>query len=129
MMDLYKKLEAEGKIGKFFMDKDGQLKARPFQEFPKTIRVKHPDGDVRELIVNSAREELAAQTFETSAAEVDPVVKERNELLEMVAERDAKAQVQEGKMAQMEREMAEMRKLMAEATAKAVAKTEDEDDE
>jgi hypothetical protein len=112
MLDIYKRMEAEGKIGKFYKDADGVLRAKPFMEFPKVIRVKMPDGTTVERIVNSAREELAAQSFEAGIAESDPVVKERNELLEMVAERDAKAQVQTEQMAQMKAELDEMRKLL-----------------
>ena len=120
MLDIYKRMEAEGKIGKFFKDADGVLRAKPFVEFPKLIRVKLPDGTTVERIVNSAREELAAQSFETSAADTDPIIKERNELLEMVAERDAKAQVQAEEMAQMRAELDEMRRLMvAKPTPKA----------
>jgi hypothetical protein len=126
MLDIYKKMEAEGKIGKFFKDTDGSLKARPFMEFPKTIRVQRPDGTIMEKVVHSAREEIAAQSFESAAAEVDPVVKERNELLEMVAERDAKAQVKDQEMAQMRAELDEMRKLLM---SRPVAKAEAEGDE
>jgi len=118
MLDIYKRMEAEGKIGKFYKDADGVLRAKPFAEFPKVIRVKTPDGTTVERIVNSAREELAAQSFEAGLADVDPVVKERNELLEMVAERDAKAQAQGEEMSQLRAELDEMRRLMV-ANAKA----------
>jgi hypothetical protein len=112
MLDVYKRMEADGKIGKFYKDADGVLRAKPFQEFPKIIRVKMPDGTTVERTVNSAREELAAQSFEAGVADTDPVVKERNELLEMVAERDAKAQAQDQQMAQMKAELDEMRRLL-----------------
>ena len=124
MLDIYKRMEAEGKIGKFYKDADGVLRAKPFQEFPKGIRVRMPDGTTVTKVVNSAREELAAQSFEAGAEETDPVVKERNELLEMVAERDAKAQSQAEETAQLKAELAEMRRLMV-----ANAKPRDEDAE
>ena len=112
MLDVYKRMEAEGKIGKFYRDIDGSLKAKPFAEFPKTVRLHGPDGKTVERVVNSAREELALQSFEPGVADADPVVKERNELLEMVAERDAKAQAKDEQVAKMQAEIDEMRRLL-----------------
>lgn len=117
MLDLYKKLEADGKIGKFYKDAQGVMRAKPFQEFPKSIMI-----EGKEYIVNSQREELALLSRMQNGVVVnDPVVQERNELLDMVAERDSQTQDLQKALAAKDREIEEMRRALTERLAKADA--------
>jgi len=71
MLDAYKKLEANGVIGRMMKvdargheiidpsgEQAGTLVVRPFVEFPKVIRRAKRDGGVIETIVHSKKEEL-----------------------------------------------------------------------
>lgn len=87
MLDVYKKLEAKGVIGP--VDVQGRL--RPFQEYPKMIRVGdtaaaggrqlHGPPGSHKVIVHSQREELALLSeLPADVAIGDPVVEEKNRL-------------------------------------------------
>ncbi len=79
MLDLYKRLEAEGKIGQF----DEHHRPRPFQEYPKWVMTGQTDdkGTPVKTLVQNQREELAvaAQDFAEKTPD-DPIVAERNRL-------------------------------------------------
>jgi hypothetical protein len=79
MLAIYKRLEAEGKIGQF--DPDGR--PRPYCEYPKQITTGEDQfGKPLYRIVNSQREELAfrAESVPGVKLEDDPVLAERNRL-------------------------------------------------
>jgi hypothetical protein len=79
MLAIYKRLEAEGKIGQF--DPDGH--PRPYQEYPKQVTTGVDDfGKPTYKIVHSQREELAfrAESVPGVKLEDDPVLAERNRL-------------------------------------------------
>ncbi len=98
MEHVYKRMQAEGKIGPY--DENGR--PRPYQEYPKLVRV---DGVAHK--VHSAREEIAlaasASVAVDAAAPDDPVLLERNRLhkeneelraqLELIAKQSAGAAV------------------------------------
>jgi len=114
MLAVYQKLESEGKIGKFFRDETGIMRARQFAEFPKTVRLPDPadPAKMREIIVNSAREELAVLSREGGAETTDPVVNERNQLLEMVAEARSANEAIVADNEALKREMEELRRML-----------------
>jgi hypothetical protein len=74
MLQVYKRMEAEGKIGQF--DENGR--PRPYAEYPKWIT----GADGKPCIVQNQREELAkaGESAPGIKAEDDPVVAERNRL-------------------------------------------------
>lgn len=101
MLEIYKKLEKEGKIGRF----DEAGRPRPFAEFPKQMRqpryelVRRPPTTGEPmgmferilvdpgLVVHSQREELAY--LAENGAEIrgqDPVLDERDDLRKQVAD-------------------------------------------
>lgn len=114
MLDVYKKMEAEGKIGKMRKNAMGIMEVVPFQEYPKDL---HLDGGKRTVTVHSHREELLVIS-EENAPQDDPVSQERNELLNMVTDRDLRAKELEEKLKVQALEIEEMRKLLGERAAK-----------
>lgn len=95
MHDTYKRLEKEGVIGPMEPDPErgvGQLKARPFAEYPKWVYPISPEtGKPVPQLVNSQREELLVLSRGApDTVTVDPVVDERNQLAKQVAELQAK---------------------------------------
>lgn len=74
MLEMYKRMEREGKIGPF----DAEGRPRPWQEFPKQVRT----ADGGRAIVQSAREELAiaANASPSPNAADDPLVAEKRRL-------------------------------------------------
>jgi hypothetical protein len=98
MLAIYKRLEAEGKIGQF--DPDGR--PRPYCEYPKQITTGEDQfGKPLYRIVNSQREELAfrAESVPGVKLEDDPVLAERNRLAKENDELRAKLLAMSGSQA------------------------------
>jgi hypothetical protein len=123
MLDAYKRLEANGVIGKMMkvdarghrIEGDaegkvpGQLVMRPFEEFPKVVRRLKADGTTSEIIVGSKSEELrvlAESPDEFGGAPLSPLERERDALAQQVA-------ASEKANTQLENQLAEAMKQIA----------------
>jgi hypothetical protein len=137
MLDVYKRLQANGVIGPMMKvnsagsiivdpggEKPGNLVPRPRQEYPKVVRRYSADGTrVFETIVGSKNEELRllAENPEMSDTPLSPLEQERDALARENAEQNKTIMSMQDKMEEMMRKMSELSQKMENDAAKAVA--------
>lgn len=137
MLDTYRKLEANGVIGKMMKvgvdgrevvdltgEQAGTLVVRPFQEFPKVVRRVGRDGKVKEILVQSKSEELrllAQNPDDFDDVPLSPLERERNELAQQNAEQNKTIMSMQTQMAAMMEQLAKLSQAVEQRNAQDAA--------